>query len=97
MVTHTRVISCTDPAVCSDEFLTRLDHNAATFALKAANPTDVVHGSITIAHAQPPAAHTVIVEIYETAEAPNGSHDTDFQVTSPMPTESDITTKLDLP
>jgi len=96
IVAHTRVISCTDTGQCSDDFLTRLGHGAGK-KLKADNDTDTVHGSITIVHNQPPAAHDITVEFYDTAESPTSGHDTTLAVTSPMPTEADVHTDLDSP
>ena len=70
-VKHTCVIDCSEmtAAECSDACLVALGHGLG-FKLKADDPTDIVNGSITIAHNFPPEPHEFYIEVYEQDEAP---------------------------
>lgn len=94
IVIHNRIIACTSAVACSDTFLTKLGHGP-TLTLKATLPTDIVHGSITIAHNQPPLAHEITVEIYDAVELPNAAHQSTLAKPAVIPTEAAIKANLD--
>lgn len=99
IVEHEVILSCSSPTACSDQFVARLGHGPS-FKMKYDRAGDVAHGSVTIAHRQPPLAHQVRVEIYEQDEAPGhgpryGSHDVHVKRPLVIPTEQDIRQRLE--
>ena len=96
VVTHTRLIACSNPSKCSADFLVRLG-NSATFRLEATAATDTVHGSVTITHYQPPQAHLITVEVYDAGEPPNREHASTKARAEPFPTSASVKALLDSP
>lgn len=96
IVSHRLIVDCRGvrPSQCSDAILVKLGHGPA-FALRADTPLGVVHGSVSIAHHQPPEPHVIVVEVYERIERPNDRHTTTLVRPTPMPSRADITTRLD--
>ena len=69
-------LSCTEKegrVVCSDKIVNKLESKLG-IKLRATKADDTVNGHVTISHSQPPEKHEILVEIYETDEAPNESH-----------------------
>ena len=95
-VTHLIVIDCSGMTseACSDLLLLKLQHGPA-FKLRTDNPTDTVHGSLTIAHNLPPEAHAIIVEVYEqdSPSVPGGRRST-LKRPAAMPTAAEIRRRL---
>ena len=70
-IQHEVLLDCsgTTSEACSDACLAVLGHGP-DFKLQADTPDDIVHGSVTIAHNDPPVPHEIMVEIYEADELP---------------------------
>ena len=96
-VNDTKMIDCSGimSAECSDLFLAALG-NGIGFRLRADNPTDTVHGAVTIVHNFPPIAHEILVEVYEQQEGPNARHRSTLNRPLLMPTTQDIRNRLAL-
>ena len=96
IVFHEGLIDCSGITAdeCSDAILAILEHGPA-FKLKADLPTDTVHGSITVDHRSPPDAHKIIVEVYESDEAPVQGRETSLKRPGVMPTVSTLKTRLE--
>jgi len=71
IVTHEILIDCSEmtPIACSDDVLQSLRHGPG-FSLRAEKPADVVNGSVSIVHNDPPEPHLITVELYEIKELP---------------------------
>ena len=95
-VTHQKVIDCSgmESAACSDLLLAKLQHGPA-FKLRADNPSDTVHGSLTITHAFPPEPHEILVEVYEQGSppVPEGRRST-LARPADMPTAAEVRRRL---
>ena len=94
-VEHRMQIDCSGmtPEQCSHALLAKLGHSLS-FNLKAAVPTDVVHGAVSILHALPPDLHTIIVEVYETTQAPTKDRLSTLARPAILPTAAEIRRKL---
>lgn len=90
IVTHEQAMTCSDSEACTNEILVKLKHGVG-FVLQASTPTDVVHGSVTIAHGQP---HQIRVEVYDVDEAPNLRHRSTLKRPDTMPTKEELVTRL---
>lgn len=71
IITHEILIDCSEktPIACSDTVLRSLGHGPR-FSLRADNPADVVNGSVSIVHNDPPDTHLISVELYEVKQLP---------------------------
>lgn len=94
-IEHQLRIDCSaiTPEACSNAILAKLGHSLS-FNLKAAVPTDTVHGAVSILHALPPDLHTIIVEVYETTQAPMKDRPSTLARPAILPTEAEIRRKL---
>lgn len=103
-VIHEKLLDCTSmtPTECSDACLVALQHGS-DFALKANNPTDTVHGTVSIVHNDLPEAHIITVTVYDTDEAPTAQmvhgnlegRQSTLKRPAPMLTEQEIKDRLD--
>ena len=95
-ILHSRLIDCSGmtAAACSDLFLVALGHGI-NFKLRADLPTDVVHGSVTIAHNDPPVPHEIYVEIYDQDNLPTRGRRSRLRRPDIMPSEGEIKSRLD--
>ena len=103
-VIHEKLFNCTSmtPTECSDACLVALQHGS-DFALKADNPTDTVHGNVSIVHNDPPEAHIITVNVYDSDEDPTAQmvhgqlegRQSTLKRPAPMPTEQAIKDRID--
>ena len=101
---HNTVIDCSAISAmeCSEAILVALEHGTG-FLLKTNTPTDIVHGSVSIVHTDPPEPHIITVDVYETDEAPTATmvhgelvgRKSTLKRPDPMPTEQAIKDRID--
>jgi len=75
---------------CDDELRNKLSGLKLIFS----RDDKTANGAITITHAKPPKPHTIIVEVYESDESPNGSHECHMKRPSVIPTKDELLKKL---
>ena len=103
IVEHQKIIDCTaiELSACSDNILVSLEHGT-DFKLRADAPGDILHGSVSILHNDPPVPHQIVVTVYDVDEAPTAimvhgalvGRQSTLKRPSAMPTEQNIKDRL---